>query len=346
MAERRMFAKTMLHSDDFMLLPPMSQLLYFHLGMAADDEGFINCTAMTMRLVGAEKEDLEALTDKGYLLRFESGVTLITHWYRHNQIRRDRFRPTECVKEKAQVYLNQALEYCFGTPESAAEPTVDMMATDGIQPVPEEKSVTETAEEPVDFVNEEVKKITERAEITGEQAVATTATNGIPQAAAKKAVAKPNNKEAPETTAKSTENNISPATAMVDTLATGGEPTVDPVATQVRIGKDRVVEDRLGEERKGKESEAKRESYHHYPEGECEGEPSEPLHNYGPAGRVLLTEKEYAKLKKEVRHFERRINNLDLWLGRYECGGHYEVLCHWNVLAWPRDEFARRLNSA
>lgn len=42
MANRRMFAKTIIDSDAFLEMPDSSQLLYFHLAMRADDDGFIN----------------------------------------------------------------------------------------------------------------------------------------------------------------------------------------------------------------------------------------------------------------------------------------------------------------
>lgn len=42
MAERRMFAKTIIDSDAFLEMPASTQNLYFHLSMRADDDGFIN----------------------------------------------------------------------------------------------------------------------------------------------------------------------------------------------------------------------------------------------------------------------------------------------------------------
>ena len=42
MAERRMFAKTIIDSDAFLNMPLSAQALYFHLSMRADDDGFIN----------------------------------------------------------------------------------------------------------------------------------------------------------------------------------------------------------------------------------------------------------------------------------------------------------------
>ena len=38
MAERRMFAKTIIDSDAFLDMPLSTQALYFHLSMRADDE--------------------------------------------------------------------------------------------------------------------------------------------------------------------------------------------------------------------------------------------------------------------------------------------------------------------
>lgn len=41
MAERRMFAKSVINSARFLTMPPSSRLLYYDLGMAADDDGVV-----------------------------------------------------------------------------------------------------------------------------------------------------------------------------------------------------------------------------------------------------------------------------------------------------------------
>ena len=41
MAERRMFAKSVIGSGRFLQMPPTSRLLYYDLGMAADDDGIV-----------------------------------------------------------------------------------------------------------------------------------------------------------------------------------------------------------------------------------------------------------------------------------------------------------------
>lgn len=50
MAERRMFAKTIIDSDAFLEMPQSTQLLYLHLAMRADDDGFINKPKTIMRI--------------------------------------------------------------------------------------------------------------------------------------------------------------------------------------------------------------------------------------------------------------------------------------------------------
>lgn len=58
MAERRMFAKTIIDSDAFLDMPLSSQALYFHLSMRADDDGFINNPKKIQRMVGCGDDDL------------------------------------------------------------------------------------------------------------------------------------------------------------------------------------------------------------------------------------------------------------------------------------------------
>ena len=61
MAERRMFAKTIIDSDAFLEMPQSTQLLYFHLSMRADDDGFINNPKSIMRNVGCKEDDIRIL---------------------------------------------------------------------------------------------------------------------------------------------------------------------------------------------------------------------------------------------------------------------------------------------
>ena len=59
MAERRMFAKSIIDSDAFLDMPLSTQSLYFHLSMRADDDGFVNNPKKIMRMVGAQQNEME-----------------------------------------------------------------------------------------------------------------------------------------------------------------------------------------------------------------------------------------------------------------------------------------------
>jgi hypothetical protein len=111
MAERRMFAKTIIDSDAFLDMPLSAQALYFHLSMRADDEGFVNNPKKIQRMVGASDDDCKLLMIKRFILTFESGVIVIKHWKIHNYIRSDRFKETVYVKEKAMLTLNENNAY-------------------------------------------------------------------------------------------------------------------------------------------------------------------------------------------------------------------------------------------
>lgn len=101
MAERRMFAKTIIDSDAFLDMPLSAQALYFHLSMRADDDGFINNPKKIQRMIGATDDDCRLLLHKRFLINFESGVVVIKHWKIHNYIQKDRYKPTLYQAEKA-----------------------------------------------------------------------------------------------------------------------------------------------------------------------------------------------------------------------------------------------------
>lgn len=111
MAERRMFAKTIIDSDAFLDMPLSSQALYFHLAMRADDEGFVNNPRKIQKMIGASEDDLKILALKRYILTFESGIIVIKHWKIHNYIQNDRFKPTTYVEEKSQLMLDEKKSY-------------------------------------------------------------------------------------------------------------------------------------------------------------------------------------------------------------------------------------------
>ena len=116
MAERRMFAKTIIDSDAFLEMPTTSQLLYFHLAMRADDDGFVNKPKSLMRMVGCKDDDLKLLFVKKFLIPFESGVVVIKHWKIHNYIRKDTYTETKYKEEKSTLELDENSAYRLADP--------------------------------------------------------------------------------------------------------------------------------------------------------------------------------------------------------------------------------------
>ena len=117
MAERRMFAKTIIDSDAFLDMPLSTQSLYFHLSMRADDDGFINNPRKIQRMVGASEDDLKLLIAKNFIIPFESGIVVIKHWKIHNYIQSDRYKPTVYAEEKEMLELKKNRAYTIAEAE-------------------------------------------------------------------------------------------------------------------------------------------------------------------------------------------------------------------------------------
>lgn len=110
MAQRRMFSPQIVSSEEFLTLPTSTQTLYFHLGMNADDDGFIQPRLM-MKTLGSSEDDLKVLLAKRFILPFESGVVVIKHWLIHNLIQKDRYRPTRFQEEKNMLFIKENKAY-------------------------------------------------------------------------------------------------------------------------------------------------------------------------------------------------------------------------------------------
>ncbi len=102
-----MFSKVIIDSDMFLEMPATAQMLYFHLAMRADDDGFIGSPKRIMRMIGGSEEDWKLLILKGFLLPFESGVAVVRHWRIHNYLRSDRYRETAYLEEKSRLELQE-----------------------------------------------------------------------------------------------------------------------------------------------------------------------------------------------------------------------------------------------
>ena len=111
MAERRMFAKTIIDSDQFLDMPLSTQALYFHLAMRADDDGFVNNPKRIQRSIGASDDDCKLLIMKRFILTFDTGVIVIKHWRMHNYIQKDRYKPTVYQQEMEQLTVKENGSY-------------------------------------------------------------------------------------------------------------------------------------------------------------------------------------------------------------------------------------------
>ena len=111
MAEKRMFAKTIIDSDAFLDMPASAQALYFHLSMRADDEGFVNNPRKIQRMIGTSEDDLKLLYEKRFVIPFESGIVAIKHWRINNCIRQDRMIRTKYQDERKLLIIKENGSY-------------------------------------------------------------------------------------------------------------------------------------------------------------------------------------------------------------------------------------------
>lgn len=103
MAKRRMFSLDVADTDKFLSMPVSSQLLYFHLGLRADDDGFVSSPVKITNMSGCRQDDFNVLVAKGYIVPFQSGVCAIADWKINNYLRSDRYTPTIYATEKAML---------------------------------------------------------------------------------------------------------------------------------------------------------------------------------------------------------------------------------------------------
>ena len=117
MAKRRMFSLDVVDSDKFLDMPASTQNLYFHLGMRADDDGFVSSPKKITTSVNCSADDFKLLLAKGYIIPFDSGICVIKDWRINNCIKSDRYVPTLHTDEMQQLTLGANKSYeLTGTP--------------------------------------------------------------------------------------------------------------------------------------------------------------------------------------------------------------------------------------
>ena len=115
MARRRMFSLDVVDTDKFLDMPSSTQALYFHLGMHADDDGFVSSPKRIAKTVNCAEDDLKLLIAKGYLIPFESGVVVISDWKINNELKKDRYKPTIHLSEFEKIQTQKNKSYSLIT---------------------------------------------------------------------------------------------------------------------------------------------------------------------------------------------------------------------------------------
>lgn len=115
MANRRMFSLKIVDTDAFLDMPISAQLLYFHLSMRADDDGFVSSPKKIMRVIGSQEDDIKVLIAKKFIIPFDSGVCVIKHWRMHNAIRKDRYVKTTYGEELSNLSIDENNAYQMAT---------------------------------------------------------------------------------------------------------------------------------------------------------------------------------------------------------------------------------------
>ncbi len=106
-AQRRMFSLKVVDTDAFLDMPQSSQLLYFHLAMRGDDDGFVANHKKIMRMLNINEDDYKILVLKRFIIPFESGVCVIKHWRIHNYLQNDRYVVTQYIREKNLLVIDK-----------------------------------------------------------------------------------------------------------------------------------------------------------------------------------------------------------------------------------------------
>ncbi len=129
MANRRCFSKDIVCSDDFYDLPISSQALYFHLGMNADDRGYVNNARTIIKIIGSSSGDLEALIHKKFVLVRNNNLILIKGWRINNSIQPSRLVETHYTEDLKTLFFDENNSYTENKTSNPCQQFVDKTAT-------------------------------------------------------------------------------------------------------------------------------------------------------------------------------------------------------------------------
>lgn len=141
MADKRMFNRSIIESDPFMDMPAEAQMLYIHLCMSADDDGFVDKPRAIMRSCGASNDSMKLLAAKKFVILFDrqdNFIVVIKHWRLNNYIRKDTYHETKYKELMRELYYDENQSYSLNPgdghrpclPGSDPSRTCDELVTD------------------------------------------------------------------------------------------------------------------------------------------------------------------------------------------------------------------------
>ena len=107
MAQKRMFSLSVVDTDNFLEMPISSRLLYYELGMRADDDGFVANWKKILAFTNLNMDDLRVLIAKKFIIPFESGIIVIRHWRMNNYLQNDRKKDTNYQDELNELEISK-----------------------------------------------------------------------------------------------------------------------------------------------------------------------------------------------------------------------------------------------
>lgn len=129
MANRRCFSKDIVSSDTFYDLPATTQLLYFHLGMNADDRGYVSNTKSIIKIIGSSLGDLEQLVNKKFVLIRGENLILIKGWRINNTIQPSRLVETKYTEDLKKLFFDENNSYTENTTDNPCQQIVNKLST-------------------------------------------------------------------------------------------------------------------------------------------------------------------------------------------------------------------------
>lgn len=139
MAIKRMFSAKIVDSDAFLDMPQTSQLLYFHLAMRVDDDGFVGNPKKIMRMIGSNSNDLSILLGKKFIIGFESGVIVIKHHRMNNNWDSHNCKRTQYTEEFGLLNVKENGSYTLDKKQGVLVQSEYSLITDGKQSLEENR---------------------------------------------------------------------------------------------------------------------------------------------------------------------------------------------------------------